>query len=165
MKKLLTIFFLFAFLSMPLLSFAQDSSSWGKYGSDPISILDKVVQQSNDNNKIQQTALDSVTDTQWSYAKEYKISNTLDRLRKNINTYIQYAIFVWLSVGVILLIYNGFLMVTNALHKEGEFAKIKNRFIYILIWVILLTGFYFIIKLVVGLMNSIFGGYGGNTGF
>lgn len=164
MKKLLTICFLFTFLSMPLLSFAQEWS-WGKYWDNPISIVDNVVKEANEDNKIQQTALDGVTDTQWSYASEFKIANTLDRLRKNINPYLQRAIYIWLSVAVILLIYNGFLMVTNAIHKEGEFSKIKNRFIYILIGVILLTSFYFIIKLVVGLINSLFGWYGWDTGF
>ena len=129
MKKIFALLFLFAFLSLPLMSFAQ-SSSWGNYGSDPMSILDRVVKDSNADYKIQQTALDSATDQQWSYASDYKIANTLDRLRKNINPYVQRAIYIWLSVAVILLIYTGFLMVTNAIHKEGEFAKIKNRFIY-----------------------------------
>lgn len=164
MKKRLISLFLLSFLSLPLLSFAQEWS-WGKYGNDPITILDTVVQEANQDGKIQQTALDWATDQQWAYAKQYKIANTLDWLRNNINPYLQRAVYIWLSVAVILLIYNGFLMVTNSLHGEWDIAKVKKRFIYILIWVLLLTGFYFIIKLVVSLINSIFGWYGGNTWF
>lgn len=164
MKKRLISLFVLGFLSLPLLSFAQEWS-WGKYGNDPIMILDTVVQEANQDGKIQQTALDGVTDQAWSYSKQYKIANTLDRLRANINPYLQRAVYIWLSVAVILLIYNGFLMVTNSLHGEWDIAKVKKRFIYILIWVLLLTGFYFIIKLVVSLINSIFWWYGGDTGF
>ena len=164
MKKVLLSIFLISFLSMPLLSFAQQWS-WGTYGSDPISILDKVVQDANSDSKIQQTALDGVTDQQWAYAKQYKIANTLDWLRNNINPYLQRMIYIWLSVAVILLIYNGLLMVTNSIHGEWDMSKIKKRFIYILIWVLLLTGFYFVIKIAVAIINSIFGWYGGSTGF
>ncbi len=151
--------------SLPLLSFAQSSDSRWKYGEDPIQILDNVVSEANDDYKIQQTALDNATDKQWAYASQYKIANTLDWFRNNINPYLQWAVYIWLSIAVILLIYNGFLMVTNAIHKEGETAKIKKNIINIVIGVIVLTGFYFIIKLMVSIINSIFGGYGGDTGF
>jgi len=163
MKKLLIIVFASYFM-LPLLGFAQDSSR-STYGSDPIQILDNVVSEANDDYKIQQTALDGATDKQWAYSSQYKIANTLDRFRNNINPYLQWAVYIWLSVAVILLIYNGFLMVTNAVHKEGETAKIKKNIINIVIGVIILTGFYFIIKLTVSVINSIFGGYGGDTWF
>ena len=163
MKKFWIACFVFAFLSMPLLSFAQDWS-WWNYGGDPITVLDRVVQESNSDYKIQQTALDKAID-KWGYSSQYKVANTLDRLRDNIAPYIQYAVFIGLALGVILLIYNGFLMVTNAVHGEWDFAKIKKRFMYILVGVLLLTGFYFIIKLTVSIINSIFGWYGWTTWF
>lgn len=47
-------------------------------------------------------------------------------------------------------------MVTNAVHKEGEIAKIKKNIFNIIIGVVVLTGFYFIIKLTVSIINSIF---------
>jgi hypothetical protein len=122
--------------------------------------LDRVVEESNADYKIQQTALDGATDLQWSYQSQYKIANTLDWLRKNINPYLQRVVYIWLSAAVILLIYNGFLMVTNSLHGEWDMAKLKKRFIYIVIGVILITGFYFIIQLVISLLNSLFGSYG-----
>lgn len=162
MKKIILTIIALCYM-LPLFSFAQDSR--GKYGGDPIQILDTVVGEANQDYKIQQTALDNATDKQWAYASQYKIANTLDWLRNNINPYLQRAVYVGLSVAVILLIYNGFLMVTNAAHKEGEAAKIKKNIINIVIGVIVLTGFYFIIKLAVSIINSIFWGYGGDTWF
>lgn len=163
MKKILLIIIVLCY-SIPLFSFAQNGS-WSKYGGNPIQILDTVVGQANDEYKIQQTALDQATDKEWAYSRQYKIANTLDRFRNNINPYLQRAVYIWLSVAVILLIYNGLLMVTNAVHKEGETAKIKKNIINIAIGVIILTGFYFIIKLTVSIINSIFGGYSWDTGF
>lgn len=163
MKRFLLMFILFLSV-VPVFSFAQNENRW-KYGENPIQILDNVVSEANDEYKIQQTALDSATDKQWTYASTYKIANTLDWLRNNINPYLQWAVYIGLSIAVILLIYNGFLMVTNSIHKEGETAKIKKNIINIAIGVIVLTWFYFIIKLAVSLINSIFWWYGGNTGF
>lgn len=163
MKKFVLLLFYLSLIS-PCLAFAQEWS-WWRYGSDPISILDNVVTEANQGQAIQQTALDGITDQQGSFAKTYKIANTLDWLRNNINPYLQRAVYIWLAVAVILLIYNGFLMVTNALHGEWDMAKLKKKFIYIVVGVLLLTGFYFIIKLVVGLINSLFGWYGGDTWF
>ena len=163
MKKFILLL-LILYSSLSSLSFAQ-SNNRGKYGADPIQILDTVVSNANTDYKIQQTALDSATATQWSYASSYKIANTLDWLRNNINAYLQWAVYIGLSVAVILLIYNGFLMVTNAIHKEWETAKVKKNIINLVIGVIVLTGFYFIVKLAVSLINSIFWWYGWNTGF
>lgn len=47
-------------------------------------------------------------------------------------------------------------MVTNAAHKEGDMSKVKKNIINIIIGVIILTGFYFIIKLTVSVINAIF---------
>jgi hypothetical protein len=51
--------------TLPVLSFAQtNNSSRGKYGGNPIQILDNVVSDANKDYKIQQTALDGATDKQ-----------------------------------------------------------------------------------------------------
>lgn len=163
MKKIIFVSLLIV-SALPLFGFAQNDSRWN-YWENPIQILDNVVQEANDDYKIQQTALDGVTDKQWAYTSQYKITNTLDWLRNNINTYLQWAVYIGLSLAVILLIYNGFLMVTNAAHKEWEAAKIKKNIVNIAIGVVILTWFYFIIKLMVVIINSIFWGYGGDTWF
>ncbi len=153
------------FSLLPLVGFAQDKGREGKYGTDPIKILDSVVGEANDEYKIQQTSLDDATSQQWAYASQYKIANTLDRFRNNVNPYLQWTVYIGLAAAVILLIYNGFLMVTNSMHKQWDMSKIKTNMINIAIGVIILTGFYFIIKLAVSIINAIFGGYGGDTGF
>jgi hypothetical protein len=63
----------------------------------------------------------------------------LDWFRQNINPYLQWTVYIGLSIAVILLIYNGLLMVTNAIHKEGETAKVKKNIMNIVIGVIILT--------------------------
>ena len=165
MKKISVLVVLFCVFVAPSFGFAQQTTSRWSYGDSPIKVLDRVVDQANQDYKIQQTALNGATDTQWAYQSQYKIANTLDRFKNNINPYLQWAVYIWLSVAVILLIYNGFLMVTNSLHKEWDFAKVQKRVMYIVIWIILLTWFYFIIKLAVSIINSIFWWYGGSTGF
>lgn len=110
--------------SMPC--FAQ-SASRGKYGNDPTAVLDKVVQSANQDYKIQQTALDGATDKQGSYQSQYKIANTLDRLKNNIAPYLQWMVYIGLAAAAILLIYNGFLLVTNSLHGAGDISKLKKN--------------------------------------
>jgi len=165
MKKILA---LIAFCSILLWSwsvYAEQESRWG-YWDSPIDVLDRVVGEANKDIQFQETALDDITDKEWWFSSQYKISNTLDYLRINIAPYLQRAVYIWLIVAVILIVYNWFLMVTHTVNKEGDFGKIKTRIWYIAIGVLLLTGFYAIIKLVVGLINSIFGtGPSGDTGF
>lgn len=154
---------LWAFL-LTNFSAAQVGTWWG-YGGDPTTILDSVVDKANQDYEIQETALDWVTNEQWSYAKEYKIANTLDYLKNNIQPYIQRAVYIWLTCAVILLIYNGFLMVTNSIHKEWDMEKIKKNVTNIAIWVIVLTWFYAIIKLMVAIINMTLGSNGWGSGF
>jgi len=161
MKKIWILFILsyYALLWVILLanfSFAQVDSRW-EYGSNPSKILDKVVDKADQDYEIQETALEGVTDKQWPYAKEYKIANTLDYFKNNIQPYIQRAVYVWLTAAVVLLIYNWFLMVTGSLHSEWDTAKVKKNITNIAIWVIVLTWFYVIIKLMVAIINMIFG--------
>lgn len=143
---------------------AETETRW-LYGASPLEVLNNVAERANKDYEIQETALNGITDQQWGYQKQYKIANTLDYLRNNIAPYLQRAVYIGLIVAVILIIYNGLLMVTNSLHKEGEMEKVKKRLINITIGVLLLTGFYAIIKIVVGLINSVFGTAGGSSGF
>lgn len=164
MKKIIVAVLLLCSM-IPLFNITESSSRESSYGSDPIQILDKVVGEANEDYEIQETMLDKATSTQWAYASQYKIANTLDWFRQNINPYLQWAVYIGLSIAVILLIYNGLLMVTNAVHKEWETAKIKKNIINIIIGVIILTWFYFIIKLAVSIINAIFGWYSWDTWF
>lgn len=153
-------------LLIPVTFASAQVSNWWGYGSDPAEVLDSVVWKANKEMQFQETALDSINSNQWAYQEDYKIANTLDWLRMNIAPYLQWLVYIGMTVAVILLIYNGFLMVTHAVHNEGDFAKVKKKIMYIAIWIILLTSFYAIIKLIVGLINSVFGtNTSGSTGF
>ncbi|HPC34178.1 MAG TPA: hypothetical protein PLP73_00825 [Candidatus Absconditabacterales bacterium] len=140
---------------------------WGDYGSNPMQIFNTFVDNANDegNYNIQETALDGVTDQQGGYARSFKITNTLDYIRNNLDPYIQRAIYVGLVLAVIAVIYLGFLLVTNAVHKEGDWTKIKTKIGYVVMGVLLLGGFYFIIKVMVALITSLFGGSTGHSGY
>ncbi|MCF7835286.1 hypothetical protein K9M48_04585 [Candidatus Gracilibacteria bacterium] len=162
--KSLILYVLLGIFLLNAFSFAQVGSR-GKYGSNPMQILDNIKDEANEDTEIQETALDGVTEYQGGYAKEYKIANTLEYFKNHIQPYLQRLIYIGLTVAVILLIYNGFLMVTNSIHKKGDFEAIKKNIINIGIGVIVLTGFYFIIKLMVAIINTIFGGFDGSSGF
>lgn len=115
--------------------------------------------EANKDYKIQDTALDGITsqDTSFTADKNFTLTNTLVNLKNTIHPYLQWAVYLGLSLAVILLIYNGFLMVTNVMHGNGEFSKLKNNFIYIALGVIVLTGFYYLIDIIVAVINMLLG--------
>lgn len=164
-KKILWIFIVLSALLFFLSnSFAQNDWRWDYWWS-PMKILEKVYEESNEWIEIQETMLNNANDQEWWYSRQYKIANTLDYIRLNIAPYLQRATYIWLIVAVILIIYNWFLMVTNSIHKQWDIAKVKKNLMNITIWVLLLTWFYALIKIVVWLINSIFGWYGWSTWF
>ncbi len=129
---------------------------WGKYWSDPMRVLDAVASEANDEYKIQDTQLDDVSPLQGSYPAQYRLANTLDALRKNIGPYLDRAFFVGLAVAVMMIIYNGFLLVTHTVHGEGEWWETKKRLINVVLGVIVLTGVYAILKIVLSLIGLVF---------
>ena len=161
---------IFIFISIVLfifvwISFAQHDRR-GDYWSDPMMIFDNMVGEANsDWYAIQETALDWVTDLEWWYSREYKITNTLDYIRKNMDPYLQRVIYAGMVLATIAIIYVWFLLVTNSIHKQWDRSKVKNNIVYALLWVFLLSGFYFIIKVIVALITSIFGGVNWDTWF
>ncbi|MDR0650721.1 MAG: hypothetical protein LBG59_04960 [Candidatus Peribacteria bacterium] len=121
--------------------------------------MNTFVDEANKDHKIQDTALDGVTSKSAGYSGsiKFRITNTLEWLKNNIHPYIQWAVYLGLAIATILLIYNGFLMVTNAVNGgQGEFSKIKSNFLNIGIGVIVLTGFYYLIDIVTAVINFLF---------
>ncbi|NOZ45000.1 MAG: hypothetical protein GXP45_07845 [bacterium] len=111
MKKIFFIV-LFGILGLSAISsvFAE-ASSRGKYGQDPIEILDHVVANANDDRaySVQDTALDGIK----AAPGRHKIYNTLQWIRTHISSYMQWAVYIGLTSAVILLIFNGLRMVTT----------------------------------------------------
>ncbi len=163
-KKITILSFIIA-LSMFCVSFAQHGRR-GSYGSDPMMIFESIVDESNKWwYKIQETAFDGVTDLEWSYQRSFKISNTLDYIRKNLDPYLQWTIYIGFVLATIAFIYLWFLMVTNPLHKQWELTTIKSKLMNVVLWVLFLSWFYFIIKVIVSLITSIFGWSTWSSGF
>lgn len=133
------------------LTSAQNSRR-GSYGSNPQNILDAVVDKANEDRTIQQTQLDSVSRQQGAYPSEYRIANTLDALRIAIAPYLQRAAYIALAVATIGIIYNGFQLVTG----QGDLTTARTNITNILIGVVIVTGFYAIIRIFVSLMSAIF---------
>lgn len=145
------------------LTSAQTQGRWD-YGSTPMQILDKVVNNANDQYNIQDTPLEAVNEWGWQFNPEYKIANTLDSIRYNIAKYIQWIVFIGMALAVIGIIITGLLMVTKAV-SDSEMAEIKNRVKGIVIGVLILGWFVAIIRLVVSLITSVVGQPWGSTGF
>lgn len=157
MKKNLLLI-IFSFLSVFCLNFvvveAAGSSLWN---GSPQNVLDNIVWKANENDRIQDTSLDGVNSYETQYVRgnpQMRITNTLTWLKDHIHPYLQWIVFFGLSIATILVIYNGFLMVTNGVNGDKwELKKVQKNFMYIAIWVIVLVGFYFLLDIVMGLVN------------
>ncbi len=145
------IFFCCSILSP--VAYVGAQSRWSLW-SNPTVVLDRFASRVN-TEKIQDNALNDTSNIQWQYSTEYKISNTLDAIRNQITPYIQRTMYIGLAIAVILIIYNGLLMVTNSLHDQWDLEKIKWRLKNILIWVGILTWFYVIIQLSLAIIDYI----------
>lgn len=125
--------------------FADRKGRWS-IGSNPADVGDYIAWAVNED-RIQDNALNDISNIQWQYASQYRITNTLDAIRVQITPYIQWVMYLWLSIAVILIVYNGFLMVTNSVNGgAGDPSKIKSNMTNIVIGVILLCSFYIIIQ-------------------
>lgn len=149
-------------LSLFICSFAIFSFVWAvykwKWADNPMDTLSNMVSDANVGRyKIQETALDGISDENWVYPAQYKVSNTLTYIKNNIDPYLQWAVYIWLVAATIALIYMWFLLVTNSVTGAGDLSKLKSRIFYVIIWVLLLTWFYACFKIIVALINMIFG--------
>ncbi len=118
----------------------------------PDEILKDIVDQ--DKSDIVKTKLDWVTNNQ-EFNAENKISSTLESVRENISYYLQRVVFLALSGAVLLIIYNWLRLVLSPVSAE-EASAIKTRMIYIALWILLVTWFYFVLKILIAIYYQIF---------
>lgn len=138
----------------------EDSSKWITDSSNPVDLVKKVYRQANDDwSKVQKTALDSVSskycDDLYLEGK-FTIARTLCNIKFNIKWYLQYIMYIWLAGATIFIIRNWFKLVT-ATDKEWQMKTFKKNMINLVIWVLLLTCFYFILDVFVSVVNFIAG--------
>lgn len=123
-----------------------------QFGSSPLEILDNVTDRANPaNDRIQDTALDNVTHSEWSYPFAYRLANTFDSIRRRSAPYLDWMFYIGLSVAVILLIWQWFQLVIGK-----TFADIRKPITNIVVGVVVLTGVYLMIKLVTSVVALIF---------
>mgnify|MGYP007069862401 FL=1 len=160
MKKFTKILLsLLVFTTVFSFSYAQEWK-WTNRWSTPMQVFETFVDKTNDEWRynVQDTALDWVTDLQWIYPRQYKISNTLDYIRQEIDPYLQRAAYIGLVASTAWLIICWFLLVTWWISKSSWFEKVKWKIFNALIWVFLLSGFYLVVKLFISIINMFFWG-------
>jgi hypothetical protein len=146
------ICWLFVANTLPDNAFA---STWKEYEMRnrwPDEILDDIVDHGKSD--IVKTKLDSVTNMQ-EFNPENKVSGTLESVRENISFYLQRVVYIALSGAVLLIIYNGLRLVVSPVSAE-EASAIKTRMIYIALWILLVTWFYFVLKILLSIYYQIF---------
>lgn len=88
------------------------------------------------------------------FGTENRIANGAWILVEAISPYIQRLVFIGMSLSVILIIYNGFMIVANA-GDDGQIKSAKDNVKNIVIGVLILGGFYFILRIVSGLLLNL----------
>jgi len=123
------------------------NSAFAGWNDSPMKILNNLK-----DSEVQKTALDNITDdsTKW-------IASTLDEIRKDSGWYLQWIAYFWLSIALILIIYNWIMLIISWGTGSDEMWKFKKRFVNLVIWVVVLTSWYLIIKFSVSIIQNLFG--------
>ena len=149
------ILMLFTLPSFATPNFKNNSkyfSAGGNATSLAETIHNEIPEQNTDLEKVNSVA--SCADLALGATSNYTITKTLCYLKAHINDYMQYAIYFWLTAATIFLIRNGFKIVTSQ-EREKEINAFKKRFMYLVIWVVLLVSFYIIIDIFVSVVNLV----------
>ena len=126
---------------------------------NPVNLIDTIYGETNKNSseQVQNTDLDNINSSACSEVpagSTYTISRTLCNLKKLSKDYIQYIMYIWLTIASILIIRNWFKVVTSS-DREKQISTFKKNLTYIVIWVVLLIWFYYIIDLFVSMVNLV----------
>ncbi len=142
---------LYVILNSSIVKAGNANSRWS-YGTSPTEVLYRVVWQANIENKIQDTQLDRISATaDMQFSSEYQITNTLNSIRIKIAPYLQWFMFIWLSIATILIIITGFQLVTSVQSGE-DVKKAQGRIKNIVIWLLIMTWFYIITRIIMSLL-------------
>jgi len=131
---------------------------WIGWWNTPIEIADTIAGKANEGaTNVQDTKLDMINrKSVGEESQKYQITNTLNWIIKDnnwISAYLQWTIFIGLVGATILLIWNGAMLVTWQAKINDVKEKIKN----IVLWVIIMSSFVAIIRIVSMLLNYFFG--------
>lgn len=128
---------------------------------NPVNILDHINNKANkkQSDRVQDTKLNNVQSVCNELAgdgriQKFTITKTLCNIKMKIASYLQYIIYIWLTAATIILIRNGFQLVT-AEDKWKQMWVFKKNIMYIVIWVVLLVAFYYILDIFVSVVNLV----------
>lgn len=122
--------------------------------TQPLEVVNDIVKKENQSTNIVTTTLDQVSNTEGAFGAENKVSSTLDSIRIHLATYLEWLVFTGLTVAVILIIYNGLLLVMNPVSGE-DLKKVQKKLLYIITWALMLTGFYFVLKVLLNIFTTV----------
>lgn len=151
-KKILLSLYLLVLAMLPMVHIFGDDSR-GTYWDMPMEVLDNVVDRADTNGNTKVIVEPNLNNQ--AFWVNMKVSNTLDSLREMIWPYLQRMLYIWLAWWTLLIIRNWFLLTTTSFGDEWKKKDIISKIKNILIGILLITWFYFIIKLVLWLINFI----------
>lgn len=134
-KVLVLLSFFWFFYNFSWVAFA---SSWNQ---EPLWVLEWLKDSS-----VQKTALD---ENSWKWVKW-----VLEWVKDKSGGYIQWLWFIWLATALILIIRLWIYILWN-FWEEDRLSKAKKRFVSLILWVIILTSWYVIIKAIMSIVWNI----------
>ena len=127
------------------------------FDQSPVDVLETVKRNANrkKSEEVQNTQLDWTT-SKWckdlGLDKRFTITKTLCYIKNNVWVYLQYVVYIWITVATAILIRNGFQLVTSP-DREKQIKNFQKSLIYIIIWISFLLGFYYLIDIYVWVIN------------
>jgi len=151
MKIFYTLFIiLFVLLAFIFPVYQSEARDWSE---NPVKIFGGVI--SDKTKEIFDTPLNDITSkwcTDIGLDSRYTITRTLCYIKNNSWSYLQYILFIWLTLATIFIIWNGFMLVISP-DREKQLGMFKKNLKYIIIWIVILLWFYYFIDIYVWIIN------------
>lgn len=126
---------------------AYAKSRWS-YWSNPDEILKNVKERSDPGGMTTTNLVQKANLNSQAFGATNRVSNTLDQVRSILDPFVQRMVFIWLSFAVILIIRNAFWLSTSGVTGDDNASKeIKTKIYNIIKWVIVITSWFYLIKL------------------
>lgn len=163
MKKILYLCLTLWISFMTMLSLVSVQATWQSeptewhFNQNPVKVLDTVKGNANKykSEEVQNTQWDSATSRYcrdiWTDPR-FTFTRTLCYLKNHSWNYLQYVMFIWLTAATILIIVTWFKLVTSS-DREKEISTFKKNLLYITVWIVLLSWFYYLIDIFIGVIN------------
>lgn len=143
-KKLSKLFILLFILLLTNFTFAQDNSSTNRVNQNVDGMIDSVWGMKS-----------KVQNTKYNEISGWGIKWTLESVSELTTPYINWMIYLWLALAIILVIFN-WLLIVLAPANDSYVSKVKSRMIYIIMWIVVLTWSAIIIRIVLAIIQNLF---------